>query len=279
MPNDWRAVPREHRSIAWIYRHWYEVHRRRFAAEPGFVLTNLWAGNLSMPREHMLRVGFEGLDVDRGVDDRHFGLRCLKAGIRGEYDDALRAEHRYDRDLAAFRRDSRIQGESRRMLRAAHPDVVGDPTGVPQLADTVGMNLPRAVRRVLPLAARDPVHGPLTGAIERLHRAAVRQGHLGAEVFTARGLATLDVMRGVLDGAARVAAGRPSPGEDVHRGVVAGDAADAAAAPGPGAAQDDARVVGRDAPGVAGVVAPRPVEGAVEDVAGGEAKLALEVER
>ena len=55
--------------------------------------------------------------------------------------------------------------------------------------------------------------------------------------------------------------------EDVHRGVVARHAADPAAAPRARAAQDDPLVVGRHAPAVGLVVAPRPRQPAVEDVA------------
>ncbi|HEV2813583.1 MAG TPA: glycosyltransferase [Solirubrobacteraceae bacterium] len=237
MPNDWRAVAPERRAIAWVYRYWYEVHCTRYAAEPDFVLSSLWGGNLSMPREAMLRIGFQSLSVRRGQDDRDFGLRCLKAGVRAQFDRSLHGVHLYDRAMADFRSDSRLQGECRRLLRAAHPDVLGDPRESAKLDDTVGMRLPAPLRRMLPLLARDPVFGPLTGTIELAHRTAVRQGHLGLEVFAARGLGSLDVMRGILDVSARLRSPNGGPPlEHVHRGVVAGDAADAAAAPRAGAA-------------------------------------------
>jgi hypothetical protein len=62
---------------------------------------------------------------------------------------------------------------------------------------------------------------------------------------------------------------------------VAADAADAAAAAGSGAADEDALVVGLDAPGprVAVRLGPRPRELGVEDVALRQAEVALEVDR
>jgi hypothetical protein len=200
MPNDWRAVAPDRRAVAAVYRAGYEEQCARYREDPAFVLRNLWGGNLSMPREDMVRVGIAGLAVPRGQDDREFGLRCMKAGIRGVFDPSLYATHLYDRSFEAYRRDSRLQGESRRLLRHAHADVVGDdPASSLQLGDTVGLGLPRPLRRVWPLLARDPLFGPLTAAMALAHRAAVRQGHLGMDVFACRGLGSLEVMRGVLD--------------------------------------------------------------------------------
>jgi glycosyltransferase involved in cell wall biosynthesis len=193
MPNDWRAVPADRRAIAYVYRRAYELHCARFATDPDFVLNGLWGGNLSMPREDMLRVGIEKLAVKRGQDDREFGLRCLKAGIRGVYDPSLAALHLYDRSFEAFRRDCRIQGESRRLIRAAHAELVGDSPG-----DLVGTGLPAPLRSVWPLLAREPLFGALSGGMEALFRAGLRRRHLGLEVFAARGIGSLETMRGVL---------------------------------------------------------------------------------
>ena len=203
MPNDWRAVPRERRAVAYIYRRAYELHCERFAADPDFVLGGLWGGNLSMPREHMLRVGIPGLDVKRGQDDREFGLRCAKAGIRPVYDASLVGEHLYDRELEAWRRDCRVQGESRMMLHQAHADLVGpelseDESG-PHVMDAVGTGLPAPLRRVWPALARDPLFDVSTAVLEAIFRAGVRLGHLGTEVQSARAIGSLETMRGVIE--------------------------------------------------------------------------------
>jgi glycosyltransferase involved in cell wall biosynthesis len=202
MPNDWRALPRGRRGIGLIYRRAYESHCTRFLADPDFVLHGMWGGNLSMPREKLLEVGIEKLAVKRGQDDREFGLRCLKAGVQGVFDPALHSLHLYDRDLPAFRRDCRLQGESRRMIHEVHDDLLGgelvlEPEGS-EVADAVGLGLPGPLRDAWPLLARDPLFEPVTETMLRLFGAAVGMRHLGLEVFAARGIGSLEVMRGVL---------------------------------------------------------------------------------
>jgi Glycosyl transferase family 2 len=203
MPNDWTRLPRGRRGVALIYRRAYEMHCARFVEEPGFVLHGFWGGNFSMPRAEFLRVGMEGLAVRRGQDDREFGIRCAKAGIQGVFDRALVGEHLFDRSLEAWRRDCRIQGESRVMLHDAHADLVGDELAEDpdpaHVADAVGMGLPRTLRRVWPLLARDPLFGPVTAALEALFRVGVGLEHLGVELQSARAIGSLETMRGVLE--------------------------------------------------------------------------------
>ena len=212
MPNDWQTVPEGSRGIAWIYRRAYESHVERFLVDPGFVLHGLWGGNLSMPREHMLAVGIQKLDVKRGQDDREFGIRCLKAGVEGVFDPSLHALHLYDRPLDAYRRDSRIQGESRHLIHEAHEDLLGrdlvhDPEGS-ENADGVGMRVPAPLRPLWRRLATDPFFPVATELLARIHGAAIRQGHLGLEVIAAQGLGSLEVMRGVLDSEAQLSAAR-----------------------------------------------------------------------
>jgi GT2 family glycosyltransferase len=202
MPNDWRRLPPGRRGIACIYRRGYEMHRAGWEADPAFVLHGLYGGNLSMPRSDFLRVGVVGLAVERGQDDREFGLRCAKAGIRPVFDPSLAAEHLYERTLPQFRRDCRLQGRSRVLLHEAHSDLVGDGlTAEPaagHVADAVGMGLPRPLRRVWPLLAREPLFTLATGALSGLFRAGVLLRHLGLEVQAARALGSLETMRGVV---------------------------------------------------------------------------------
>lgn len=203
MPNDWTRLPRGRRGVAFVYRRAYEMHCARFDHDPEFVLHGFWGGNFSMPRAEFLRVGMEGLAVRRGQDDREFGIRCAKAGIRGVFDRSLVGEHLYDRSLEAWRRDCRVQGESRVMLHEAHADLVGselaedpDPSHVP---DAIGMGLPRPLRRVWPLLGRDPAFGFVTGLLGGMFDAGVRLRHLGLEVQAARAIGSLETMRGVLE--------------------------------------------------------------------------------
>ncbi len=204
MPNDWRKLPRGRRGIARIYARAYEAACRRFAAEPDHVLLGLWGGNLSMPREEFLRVGIKTeMSLPRGQDDREFGIRLFRAGVRGEFDASLRAEHRYDRPLDKFRNDCRIQGATRKLIHDLHPEVVGrdlqrartDANAV----DEVGQGVPAPLRRALPLLARDPLFGAAVGALEALFRLGVRTRWLALETFAARGIGSLETQRGVLD--------------------------------------------------------------------------------
>ena len=203
MPNESESLPPGRRGIGRIYRRAYESHVARFAKEPEFVLQGLWGGNISMRREDFLRVGFENIAVTRGQDDREFGMRVAKAGIRGEFDPALRARHMYDRPLEAFRRDMRIQGTSRKLIHVAHEDLVGpglvSRARGSEVEDAVGLGLPPFLRPVLPLLAREPLFGVLTGLLTFVFQAGVRARSLAVEVFAARGIGSLETMRGVLD--------------------------------------------------------------------------------
>jgi glycosyltransferase involved in cell wall biosynthesis len=202
MPNDWRRLPPGRRGIALIYRRAYELHRSGWEANPAFILHGLYGGNLSMPRADFLRVGVVGLAVERGQDDREFGIRCAKAGIRPVFDPSLVGEHLYDRSLEQFRRDCRLQGRSRRLLHEAHSDWVGEElTDDPQpghVADAVGLGLPKPVRRVWPLLAREPLFSLASAALGALFWAGVRLRHTGLELQAARAVGSLETMRGVV---------------------------------------------------------------------------------
>lgn len=203
MPNDWTRLPRGRRGIAYIYREAYEMRCAEFAADPNLILHGFWGGNFSMPRSDFLRIGVQGLAVTRGQDDREFGIRCAKAGMRAVFDPALRGLHLYDRNLEQWRSDSRIQGESRRLLHEAHADLVGgelmrDPPPS-HVVDAVGTRLPRPVRTIWPFLARDPLFGPASAVLEQLFLAGVRLGHLGLEVLAARAIGSLETMRGVIE--------------------------------------------------------------------------------
>jgi glycosyltransferase involved in cell wall biosynthesis len=203
MPNDWESLPRGRRAIAYIYREAYELRCSEFRADPDLVLHGFWGGNFSMPRADFLRVGVEGIAVERGQDDREFGIRCAKAGMRAVFDPSLVGEHLYDRNLEQYRYDCRLQGESRRLIHDAHADLVGDQLAdepaPSHVRDAVGQRLPGPVRRAWPLLARDPLFGIVTAALTELFEAGVRLEHLGTELQAARAIGSLETMRGVLE--------------------------------------------------------------------------------
>jgi glycosyltransferase involved in cell wall biosynthesis len=203
MPNDWTRLPPGRRGVAKLYLASYEHYVERYRRDPDFILTGLWGGNLSMPREQFARVRMDELAIARGQDDREFGIRCHKAGIRGVFDPSLRALHLFDRPLDAYRRDCRVMGESLVLMRAVHPDVVtgdlvhGAPGARPE--ENVGTSLPRPVRAIWPHLARDPALGVVTRALGGVFALGVRTRTLALETVSARAIGSLETMRGVLD--------------------------------------------------------------------------------
>jgi hypothetical protein len=90
--------------------------------DPSRVLTGLWGGNVSMARRDALRVGMDTTFTHH--EDRDFGLRCLKAGLRGRFDRSLGAEHVHARTLEDLRRAARGQGAGRVEIHRVHADVL-----------------------------------------------------------------------------------------------------------------------------------------------------------
>jgi glycosyltransferase involved in cell wall biosynthesis len=205
MPNEWRQLPPGRRGIGLIYRRAYERTCAHYEREPDHVLLGFWAGNFSMRREQALRVGLASR-VPSGIgyqDDREFGIRCHRAGLRGRFDRALRADHRYERGLAAFRRDSRRQGRDRCVIHELHPDVVGerllDARDTAYLADLPGQGLPGPIRAVWPHLAAEPFFAPLAAVFLAVFRLAVAARGLRLETLAARALGSLEVQRGVVE--------------------------------------------------------------------------------
>ena len=203
MPNDWTALPPGRRGIAYVYRRAYEMHCAGFVRDPEFVLHGFWGGNFSLPRDDCLRVGVKGLRVHRGQDDREFGIRCAKAGMKGTFDRSLTGDHLYERTLDQYRSDCRIQGQTAVMIHEVHADLVGteltEEPGTGHVADAVGMGLPPVVRPLWRRLARDPLFGPVATALAELFAIAVREEHFGLEVAAARAVGSLETMRGVLE--------------------------------------------------------------------------------
>ncbi len=205
MPNEWRHLPPGLRGIARIYRRAYEATCDRYEREPDHVLLGFWAGNFSMRRVQALRVGLVSATRThlKYQDDREFGIRCHRAGLQGSFDRTLRAEHRYERDVRAFRRDGRRQGRDRCLIHELHPDIVGrdlvDDPSTANVVDVPGQGLPRPLRRVWPILAGDPFFGPLSAGFDAAFRAAVTLQILELETLAARALGSLEVQRGVLD--------------------------------------------------------------------------------
>lgn len=193
-PNDWASLPADRRAVGWLYRHAYERQCLRYARDSDFVLLGLWGGNFSLPRGDCVAVGFEKIAVKRGEeDDRGFGIRCFKAGIRGCFDPRLSGAHEYSRSLDQYRRDCRLSGQSRRLMYQAHADLLGDDL-------EIGHSLPRPLRRLLPTLASEPLFPALTAILQAIFHVGVGLRLLRVQIFAARGLGSVETQRGALDG-------------------------------------------------------------------------------
>ncbi len=106
-----------------IYDAAYESHCAAVEEDPSRLLRQLWGGNVSLRRLDCEAVGFPPWPYAH--DDRDFGLRCLRAGLRGTFDRRLRAEHRHDRSARQFLANSRSFGAGLVLLHRVHGDLIG----------------------------------------------------------------------------------------------------------------------------------------------------------
>src|SRR5690349_22590049 len=91
---------RRRSATARVYGNDYLASCAEIERDPTRILSDLWAGNVSLRRESAERVPLASADADvRYREDQAFGLRCARAGLTGVFDRSLRAEHRFERPL------------------------------------------------------------------------------------------------------------------------------------------------------------------------------------
>jgi glycosyltransferase involved in cell wall biosynthesis len=109
-----------------IYAQAYHEHCAALIRGEGPVLDSLWFGNVSLRREHCLRVGLRSKAfTSRYHADREFGYRLAEAGLTGVFDASLRAVHLHSRSDEAFLRDACRRGSGLRLLHQVHADRLG----------------------------------------------------------------------------------------------------------------------------------------------------------
>ena len=133
-----------------LYTTEYESGCQQIDQRPELVLLQLWGGNVSLRRDDCRRVGLDFRYF--GHEDQDFGIRCMKAGLVGVFDRALRAEHHHAQDASAFLWYSKMQGASRWQIHHDHADVLG-----PYDASWILEGLPRAARGAVWLLGRPSV--------------------------------------------------------------------------------------------------------------------------
>lgn len=198
MPVDMPSPRRPGQFPLDLYSRSYERVCEGYERDPTSILRGLWAGNVSLRREDLLRVGLEPSDAMPTEfwyhRDRDFGLRCEAAGLEAIFDRRLLARHRYRTTPEGFLRVARDSGRTRWGVHASHEETIG-----PLPADFYERGVPPAGRPLVRLSrnryARHPIHlllRNLTRVAGRLHmfRLESRGGFL---------LGMIEQQRGALD--------------------------------------------------------------------------------
>jgi len=121
---------RRRSATARVYGNDYLAACDELERDPTRVLTDLWAGNVSMTRASAERVPLAAADADfRRREDQVFGLRCARAGLTGVFDRTLGAEHQFERSVAAFLTAARDQALEFDAMRARFPELAADDAG------------------------------------------------------------------------------------------------------------------------------------------------------
>jgi GT2 family glycosyltransferase len=111
---------------ACVYGVSYEKRCRQYELDQRDVLTHLWGGNFSLPREDAIAVGLSSPDfLESWHEDRDFGLRCREAGLEAIFDREIRAGHQYERAWDDVRREAYYRGYSLAVLHDVHKEVIG----------------------------------------------------------------------------------------------------------------------------------------------------------
>ena len=178
-----------------FYAEEYESVCDAYRRDPANVLLRLWGGNVSMRRANLDRVPYHSGAYSRtNHSDRDFGLRCLKAGLRGVFDESLASTHEHVRPLDAFLRDARRQGAGRALVHADHADVLGPL----EVSDTLA-GLPAPLRALVALDRSAPTRVALDRGLRLATRAAGRVGATPVEVAGAKLLRRLATRQGIRD--------------------------------------------------------------------------------
>jgi glycosyltransferase involved in cell wall biosynthesis len=175
-----------------LYAEEYEQACRSYERDPDAVLLGLWGGNVSLRRCDFLRVQERGGEAPvRYHEDRDFGLRCRRAGLRSAFDRSLRAVHGHRRDLEGFARDARAQGFGRRVVHELHADILG-----PLPGDAFERGLAGPLRRLVRAGRRRRAGRWVALALALLTEAAGRARAWRLEERAARLLRRVEQQRG-----------------------------------------------------------------------------------
>jgi hypothetical protein len=127
-------------------------------------------------------------------EDRDFGLRCMKAGLRERFDRSLHAEHVHARNIATLRRDARGQGAGRVEIHRVHADVLPPFDG-----RRFARDLPASLGRVVVACRRPRVGRFCAGVLAAAAKLAGRLRLWRLETNVIKLLRRVELQRGALD--------------------------------------------------------------------------------
>jgi peptidoglycan/xylan/chitin deacetylase (PgdA/CDA1 family)/GT2 family glycosyltransferase len=110
-------------AMAAVVGRWAERRRERLSARPGHVpVPDLISGQMSVARGDFERLG--GFDVGlRQGEDRDFGSRARKAGLRVVFDPGAVSRQYYDVDAGEYLRRTRAAARGDSIVAARHPEL------------------------------------------------------------------------------------------------------------------------------------------------------------
>ena len=168
-----------------LYADDYERTCRLYEADTNLILSNLWAGNMSMRREDALKVGLRTRGPLLYHADMQFGLRCREMGIGAMFDRSLLAWHSHSRSLRRFALECRRSGEARAVLLRDYPAMAEEIDPFKDLSP-----FQKAVAIILGAKNVRPVAAPVAMGVAYI---AGRAGISSLEVVAARVLRQIEV--------------------------------------------------------------------------------------
>lgn len=176
-----------------LYSQEYEKNCLRYATDPDYIMTSLWAGNVSVPRHRFLEAHEPGRmpEFRYRHGDRLLGLVLRDLGVHAQFDRALVAHHVHTRPLEVFLRDCYENGRGREAVRRYYPDVV-DRTS----EDLYLEGLPGPARPLVAATRHEPWRRTMVGGLKAGIRAAGAVGARGAEVQLARVVRKVEQLHG-----------------------------------------------------------------------------------
>lgn len=180
-----------------LYAQEYEKRCAMYETDPDTILTALWLGNASLPRQRYLDAFDSGKLPDFGHvrhEDRILGLVLRELGMHAVFDRSILAQHVHNRPLQYFLSEAYDNGRGRETIRQLYPDVLSTTS-----EDLYLKGLPGPVRSVFAATRHEPVRKVLVGALRGGIVGAGAVGSRRGEIQLARLVRKIEEWHGARD--------------------------------------------------------------------------------